>query len=324
MSPVRPNSIGDTPGSQMERPSPKASRLGALLALAIALHTVESWIPPLPVPGAKIGLANIVTLLVLFGYGWRDALAITVLRQMGGSLLTGTFLAPGFFVGMAGGVAGVLAMQAARYASSRLPGPIFSPLGISCIGAIFHNLGQLAAVAVVLYDGSTLYLLPVLLLLALPSGVVTGLIGIRLLASLHREQFFPGHNPGMLTAPKVLPGDWIMTATAVILALGMAINYLFLPEVAPGQAGVTVSGSPTQVINLKNDGLVDIDPGWGNMVLEIKNNKIRVKESSCTEDVCIQTGWIEKPGDSIVCVPNRVVVRISGGERKEDLDAVTY
>ncbi|MFH1715626.1 MAG: NusG domain II-containing protein [Elusimicrobiota bacterium] len=58
------------------------------------------------------------------------------------------------------------------------------------------------------------------------------------------------------------------------------------------------------------------------MTIEIKDNKARVLDSSCAEQICVETGWIAKAGQSIVCVPNRVVVKIAG--KDEGIDAVSY
>jgi len=70
-------------------------RIARLAAAAIALTVAEAAIP-LPLPGIKPGLANIVTLIVLWRYGWRDAAWVSLLRVLAGSLLLGQFLAPAF------------------------------------------------------------------------------------------------------------------------------------------------------------------------------------------------------------------------------------
>ncbi|MFZ5647983.1 MAG: Gx transporter family protein [Bacillota bacterium] len=315
---------GPDPKKEPENQPLSASQLGMLLALAIALHTVENWIPPLPLPGARIGLANIVTLVVIIGSGWRDALVITVLRQIGGSLLNGTFLAPGFFVGLAGGIFGILAMQAAVLISSRFLRPVLSPIGVSCAGAVYHNLGQLAAAAIMLRDGSVINFLPFLLLLAIPSGVITGLIGIKLLVSLTGGHFFPVNKSNLLAAKGILPGDLAVNLLAVMAAVWIIVNSYLLPLTNPGHALISVNGVPAQAVNLKKDALVTLDLGEDQMVFEVNNFRIRVVESNCKDDLCIQAGWIERPGQSIVCLPNRVVVSIPGGNNNKDLDAVTY
>ncbi len=100
--------------------------LGLFVAIAGVLHAVESWLPlPVPVPGAKLGLANIVSLLAICIYGWRDALLVAVLRVVLGTLLTGTFLGPAFAMGMTGALVSTLGMAYA-YQHWR---PLFSLAG---------------------------------------------------------------------------------------------------------------------------------------------------------------------------------------------------
>jgi len=84
-------------------------RIARYAAAAIALTVVEAAIPT-PLPGVKPGLANIVTLVVLARYGWADAVWVTLLRVVAGSLMLGQFLAPGFFLSLAGSVASLAAL----------------------------------------------------------------------------------------------------------------------------------------------------------------------------------------------------------------------
>ena len=60
-----------------------------------------------------------------------------------------------------------------------------------------------------------------------------------------------------------------------------------------------------------------------NFVVEIKNNKVRMKESDCPYKICVNTGWISKPYQQIVCVPNKVYIKIYT-DKKTAIDSVTY
>ncbi len=165
-----------SPG-EAQRPAPSGPslpRLAMLLALGIVLHLVEGlFLGPLPVPGAKMGLANIVTLLALLAYGWRWALLLGVLRVALGSLLSGTFLSLGFLLALSGAVVSALVMAGGR----RLGGERLGPVGISVLGAMSHNLAQLAVFALWARHAGVFYYLPALLLLAGPTGLFTGLVG---------------------------------------------------------------------------------------------------------------------------------------------------
>ena len=156
--------------------------LSLLLAMATTLHVLEGLFPiPLPFPGVKLGLANIITLLVLYLYDLRAGLTVAIARVFLGSLLGGTFLAPGFLLGLTGAVLSTLLMALLVKKTT-----CFSPLGISLAGAVAHNLGQLLMASLLLQNQAVFFYLPVLLLAAIPSGLVTGYILQRLLERLEK------------------------------------------------------------------------------------------------------------------------------------------
>ncbi len=144
--------------------------LALLLAMATTLHVLEGLFPiPLPFPGVKLGLANIVTLLVLYLYDLRAAMTVAIARVFLGSLLGGTFFAPAFFLGLTGALISTLMMALLVKKTT-----CFSPLGISLSGAVSHNLGQLLMASFLLQNQAIFFYLPILLLGAIPTGLVTG------------------------------------------------------------------------------------------------------------------------------------------------------
>jgi len=90
-----------TPSTIELTPTAEDRRIARHAAAAIVLTVAEAAIP-LPLPGVKPGLANIVTLVVLARWGWREAVWVSLLRVLAGSLLLGQFLAPGFFLSLSG------------------------------------------------------------------------------------------------------------------------------------------------------------------------------------------------------------------------------
>jgi heptaprenyl diphosphate synthase len=160
--------------------------LSLLLAMATALHVLEGLFPiPLPFPGVKLGLANIVTLLVLYLYDLRAGLTVAIARVLLGSLLGGTFLSPGFLLGLTGAVVSKMVMALLVKKTG------FSALGISLAGAIGHNLGQLVMAALLLQSQAIFFYLPFLLLAAIPTGLVTGYILQRLRERLEKTGILP-------------------------------------------------------------------------------------------------------------------------------------
>ena len=144
--------------------------LPMLTAIGTALHVVEAiFVIPLPVPGVKLGLANMVTLLALHRYGFRDGLTVALMRVLLGSLVTGIFLSPGFLLAVSGAALSS-AVMALLLKSTRC----FSMIGVSMAGAAGHNIGQLLAASLLLQSGAVVYYLPVLLFTGIPTGFLTG------------------------------------------------------------------------------------------------------------------------------------------------------
>lgn len=158
-------------------------RIARLAAAAIALSLMEAAII-LPLPGIKPGLANIVVLLVLLRWGWRDAAWVALLRVFAGSLLLGQFLAPGFFLSLAGALSSLCILALAR----ALPGRWFGVVSLSIFAAFAHIGGQLALAWwwLIPHDGVR-YLIPVFLLAATISGLANGLATAFLLRVQSRD-----------------------------------------------------------------------------------------------------------------------------------------
>lgn len=152
--------------------------LSLLVAMGTALHLVEGvLLIPLPLPGVKLGLANIITLLTIYLYGFRDGLTVAMMRVVLGSLIGGMFLSPGFLLGLSGAVCSTLVMALLLKRTS-----CFSMIGLSLAGAAGHNIGQLLAAGLLLQSTAILYYLPVLLLAGIPTGFITGFLLNALLA----------------------------------------------------------------------------------------------------------------------------------------------
>ena len=143
---------------------------GAILAaLALALSYVEGMFPlPVPLPGFKLGLANIVTLFALYTLGAPSALAILLVRVLLGAMFAGN--ASALLYSLLGGFAAMAVM----IALSRARG--LSVYGVSIGGAAAHNIGQVAAAMLTLGNAAPTAYLPLLLVVAVFSGALTGLI----------------------------------------------------------------------------------------------------------------------------------------------------
>lgn len=143
-----------------------------LVAQASVLHFIEGLLPnPVPIPGVKLGLANIITLYALVVFDFKTALQITVLRTILGSLLGGTLFGVGFLMSFSGALTSTCFMALFLWL---LPG--LSVLGVSVAGAVAHNLGQLFMATLILNFPGIFYYLPLMLLFSIPTGFITGLL----------------------------------------------------------------------------------------------------------------------------------------------------
>jgi len=160
------------PYPRLDARARKVGAMGMLVALGLLLQIVEGSLPPvIPLPGAKLGLANLATLVALIYLGPAEAVGVNFLRCLLGGLLRGSFV--GLLISISAGTAATLAMVALHYL------PLFSLVGMSIAGAVVHNAVQLAvALWLVGFPGLRHYL-PFLLLVALPTGTLIGWVALR-------------------------------------------------------------------------------------------------------------------------------------------------
>lgn len=153
--------------------TPDDIAIARLAAAAIALTCLETALPS-PLPGVKPGLANIVTLLVLYRFGWRVAVQVSLLRIVAAALLFGTFLTPTFWLALCGGLASLAVLGVAMRG---LPARWFGPVGLSVIAAFAHIGAQLVlAYAWLIPHVGVFALAPIFFSAALITGVVNGVL----------------------------------------------------------------------------------------------------------------------------------------------------
>lgn len=161
--------------------SRRIALIAALAAVALTIFVAESQIPPiLPIPGIKLGLANIVTLVAMVILGRRDAFAVLVVRLVLGSMFTGGFSA--FLFSAAGGLFAYIVMAA-------LVGVFPEKLlwVVSVFAALAHNAGQmLVAVFVTGTPGIMIYIL-ILAASGVVTGVFTGLASMFLIRAVRKS-----------------------------------------------------------------------------------------------------------------------------------------
>ncbi|HTW92541.1 MAG TPA: Gx transporter family protein [bacterium] len=178
---------GNAEGGGRKTEDDGVARLAMLVACASVLQVAESLFPH-PLPGVRLGLANIITVIALVYMGPGVAIQLAVLRTLVSSMVLGTFLTPTFVLSFSGGVVSAVVM-ALLYRLSLGGRPLFSLVGISVGGAASHVMTQGALVYLLFIRSSgVLWLWPWLCLAAVATGLLTGLIAVQAVRRLEAGQ----------------------------------------------------------------------------------------------------------------------------------------
>ena len=157
----------------------KLTLFAMLCALAIVFHYVESRVViPLPVPGFRLGLANILSLIALYYFDARALFTIGIVRVLFASLLSGMLFATSFWLSLAGMLLSALAMTIARRCSC------FSIYGMSVLGSAAHCVAQVMVVTWIYQQFFMQALLPILVALSIPTGLLIAMLADQVLKRL--------------------------------------------------------------------------------------------------------------------------------------------
>lgn len=159
----------------------RAVQFGVFTALALLFSYIESLIPfHIGIPGVKLGLANLIIVLALYKTDYKQAYLLSVTRVILAGFLFGNMFS--ILYSLAGGILSLSMMIFAK----RKEG--LSVIGVSVVGGVFHNVGQILMAMLVTESWKLLYYLPVLLIFGIITGVVIGGISqemLKRLAGLH-------------------------------------------------------------------------------------------------------------------------------------------
>ena len=147
----------------------KIALCGVLTALAMIFSYIESVIPvPIPVPGIKLGVANIAVITILYVLGVKEAIVINLLRIVLTSLLFGTVNS--FLFSISGAALSLTIMIIMKKLD------FFSCIGVSVCGGVMHNIGQIIAAVFIMGSEAIVFYLPVLIVSGVFTGVVIGVV----------------------------------------------------------------------------------------------------------------------------------------------------
>ncbi|GAE86833.1 Gx transporter family protein [Acetivibrio straminisolvens] len=164
----------------------KTVLLGLFVSQALILSLIESWISiPTPVPGVKLGLANIITVIAIIFFGFREAVSVVIVRCVLSSIFGGGGWML-FLFSVTGGVLSAVVMSVLFKSGNNK----FSITGISIAGAISHNIGQILIAALLMKDLAVAVVLPVLLISGCIMGFFVGLVSSFLENALRKTKIF--------------------------------------------------------------------------------------------------------------------------------------
>ncbi len=147
----------------------KAAYFGVFTALALIFSYVETLIPfQFGIPGVKLGLANLIIVIVLYKTDWKEALLLSVVRIVLAGFIFGSLFS--ILYSLAGGILSLAVMALLKKKDS------FSVMGVSMAGGVTHNVGQLIVAMIVVETYQVGYYLPVLLIAGLITGAVIGIV----------------------------------------------------------------------------------------------------------------------------------------------------
>lgn len=147
--------------------------LSLLVSLGLALSIIESFMPvPFIAPGAKLGLSNMVVLITLVVFGFKEALVVGILKSLLFTLVTGSISS--LFYSLSGTIFSSIVMFVVYLYFSK----VFSLIGVSIFGAVVHNTAQVFVASLIMNNFKIFSYLPILLLTSLFTGYFIGLASI--------------------------------------------------------------------------------------------------------------------------------------------------
>lgn len=160
----------------------RAAYFGVFTALALIFSYVETLIPvSFGIPGVKLGLANLLTVIMLYKRNAKEALLLSVVRiVLSGFMFTGMSV---ILYSLAGGLLSLLVMTLLKRTGA------FSVVGVSIAGGVSHNIGQLLVAMAVVQTYQVGYYLPVLLIAGVITGLLIGIVSGEVLKRLKNISF---------------------------------------------------------------------------------------------------------------------------------------
>lgn len=160
----------------------RAAYFGVFTALALIFSYLETFIPiPLGIPGIKLGLANLLTVILLYKRNAKEAFLLSIARIVLSGFLFGNMFS--ILYSLAGGLVSLFVMAVLKHSGK------FSVMGVSAAGGVAHNMGQLLVAMAAVETYRVGYYFPVLLVAGLLTGLLIGIAAGQILSRLKNVRF---------------------------------------------------------------------------------------------------------------------------------------
>ncbi len=297
----------------------KIVSIAILSSIAIVLSILESFIP-FNIPGVKIGLANAVVLVVLYLYGKKEAILVQYVRILLVGLIYSGIVSYSFLISLISGTISIIVMVSLSYIKK------ISITSISVISAISHSLTEILVAYLILNVSSVFLYIPILLLIALPLGVLSSYISILVLKSFRIDVVKPKYT------------SIIVMSLIFIISLSFTIVYSFTKEKDYEGRIATIYYDNNEIMNINldkpseykviiRDNFTDYyveensyiyvfnvynkdEKEYFDLIVEVKDGKIRIKDDTSKKHIARNTGFISTKYESLICLPNSFVITI--------------
>ena len=297
----------------------KLVTIAIMTSIAIVLSIVESFIPT-GIPGVKLGLANVVTLVVLYYYSLKEAAFVQFLRVLVVGLVYSGLFSQAFLLSLSGAIVSFLIMLTLYLIKKS------SIVTISVISAMGHSIGQILFASFLMKTTSVILYLPLLLTLSIISGLVTGYLAYMVLNIFKIE----------VLKPRII-STIIASVFLLISITSLVILKSYTKPVSKGSIAVITYNNerimeislddPTRYKELVDNVFVSTTKDNDSylftyniynkdekenydLVVEVVDSKIRIKEETSKKHVCSKMGYIKNRYESLVCLPNNFIITI--------------
>lgn len=152
--------------------------ISIMISISVVLSIIESTISGLIflIPGVKLGLANVITLIVLMTLGEKDAFIVVMIRLLIVALTYSGLFSNSFWISLSGGLLAIVSMILIKKTK-------LSVYSISVFGSLMHMVGQIAAAIVVSNTQTLIYILPYMIALSVPTGIITAFLAKKIITN---------------------------------------------------------------------------------------------------------------------------------------------